>query len=319
MVDAARLPGMVAPLLERTVRLFAILPVLALAACGTASPTSTDTGGNDTVDTGDTQDTNDTADTTDTGKDTSDTSTDTADTSVDTSDTATDTSGTDPNDVDDDKDGYTENGGDCDDTKPRVNPDAPERCGDAIDNNCDGQVDEGCLTGDTGTAPLEWRLSVTNTGDTHFGLGAYDEHGSKGWLCETYTELSATGAGDCADCDWSFQVANVGGTTEGDYCDSLFVPGTGKPATFFDYDYTYFSTFSSAYYDGFGFAATYEYSGEMWEDVAFIHSATYDTWFAWIHNYPGDGTYEVTSDAYGFEGRRYAGNSSGYIYYYFPL
>jgi len=312
---------MVAPLLERTVRLFAyIVPVLALAACGTASPNSTDTGGNDTVDTGDTQDTSDTADTTDTGKDTSDTSTDTSDTSVDTSDTATDTSSTDPNDVDDDKDGYTENGGDCDDTKPRVNPDAPERCGDAIDNNCDGQVDEDCLSGDTGTAPVEWHLRVTTSGDTKWGLGAYDEHGSLAWLCESYAAFSATGTGDCADCDWSFDVAPAGGTTEGDYCDSMYVPGTGKAATFFDYEYSYFGVLATSY-DGFGFAATYysSYSYQNWEDVAFLHSATYDSWFGFVHNYPGDGTYEVTTDAYGFEGRRYAAGSSGYIYYYFPL
>jgi hypothetical protein len=41
-----------------------------------------------------------------------------------------------------DGDRYTPAGGDCDDTNPAINPGAIERC-DKIDNNCNGQVDEG--------------------------------------------------------------------------------------------------------------------------------------------------------------------------------
>lgn len=52
--------------------------------------------------------------------------------------------------TDADADGFAIEGGDCgpldcDDDSPAVNPDAAELCGDAIDNNCDGQVDEGCV------------------------------------------------------------------------------------------------------------------------------------------------------------------------------
>lgn len=35
-------------------------------------------------------------------------------------------------------------GNDCDDTNPDIHPDAAEVCGDGLDNNCDGAIDEGC-------------------------------------------------------------------------------------------------------------------------------------------------------------------------------
>ncbi len=40
--------------------------------------------------------------------------------------------------------GYAKLGGDCNDGDATVNPGATEICGDGIDNNCDGQIDEGC-------------------------------------------------------------------------------------------------------------------------------------------------------------------------------
>jgi hypothetical protein len=44
----------------------------------------------------------------------------------------------DPEDIDGDNDGFTENQGDCDDSDPTVNPSADEICGDGTDQNCDG-------------------------------------------------------------------------------------------------------------------------------------------------------------------------------------
>ena len=48
----------------------------------------------------------------------------------------------DPNSTDDDNDGYTEIQGDCDDNNSQVNPVATE-IEDGIDNDCDGEIDEG--------------------------------------------------------------------------------------------------------------------------------------------------------------------------------
>jgi hypothetical protein len=46
--------------------------------------------------------------------------------------------------VDTDGDSYPACGNDCDDSNPGVHPGAAEICGDGVDQNCDGRVDEDC-------------------------------------------------------------------------------------------------------------------------------------------------------------------------------
>ena len=53
------------------------------------------------------------------------------------------------------KQGYTLRAGDCNDTDPGINPSAVEVC-DRIDNNCDGQIDEGVHFGNVGQTCCAW-------------------------------------------------------------------------------------------------------------------------------------------------------------------
>ena len=72
--------------------------------------------------------------------------------------------------VDSDGDGYYAGVDDCDDTDPEIYPGATEACGDGLDNNCDGQTDEGCppsySVAVSGVSPVvECRFMY---GDRHF-------------------------------------------------------------------------------------------------------------------------------------------------------
>ncbi len=66
------------------------------------------------------------------------------DTAEDTGNGGIDTSIDDTSDTDGDQDddGFSPEEGDCDDTNPRVSPVREEEGGDALDNDCDGKVDE---------------------------------------------------------------------------------------------------------------------------------------------------------------------------------
>ena len=102
--------------------------------------------------------------------------------------------------VDDDGDGFTEAGGDCDDGDPSVHPGAADEC-DGVDNDCDG-VDNGCADDDDAVDDDDGQPDDDDTGqpdDDDTGQPADDDDsGNGGGIqqagCECSSDLSG-GAG----------------------------------------------------------------------------------------------------------------------------
>lgn len=85
--------------------------------------------------------------------------------------------GIDPNDVDDDGDGFTENGGDCDDIVATIYPGRLEVC-DGLDNNCVGGIDDGTACQDQLCVTVD--PSVTGNVDVYLFETQMDPLGSPG-------------------------------------------------------------------------------------------------------------------------------------------
>jgi hypothetical protein len=93
----------------------------------------------------------------------------------------------DPNDIDDDKDGYTENQGDCDDTDDTVYPGAEEVCGDGIDQDCDGaDLTCGDLDGDNDVDDDDFTVFMGALGKCKGQPGYLEEADFDGDGCVTF-------------------------------------------------------------------------------------------------------------------------------------
>ncbi|MFA6160560.1 MAG: putative metal-binding motif-containing protein [Patescibacteria group bacterium] len=108
--------------------------------------------------------------------------------------------------------GYVGNGNDCDDTRHDVNPSMNEICSNGLDDNCNGQIDEGCGTGGTGGTGGSGQICTP-----HQPYSCNEEcasgNGTK-WCWE-----SGTGYGEC-------QCQNV----TGEYCRDADGDTYGNPA-----------------------------------------------------------------------------------------
>lgn len=95
---------------------------------------------------------------------------------------------------------HVDNDEDCDDGEPFVHPDAEELCEDAVDNNCDGRVDEGCL----GTNCFEDGSVLADHRYSRFdGELAVDDAASKVGLYRDDFEIEATAGEELAFHLWS--------------------------------------------------------------------------------------------------------------------
>jgi hypothetical protein len=62
---------------------------------------------------------------------------------------------------------YVKKGGDCDDSNGSVYPGAKEDCTDRLDNNCDGEVNEGCVV-----PPSAFRVNGSNVSYINMIMGS---------------------------------------------------------------------------------------------------------------------------------------------------
>ena len=105
--------------------------------------------------------------------------------------------------------GYSANSLDCRDDLPAINPGALELCGDGLDNNCNGEIDE--------EDALECTLYYEDADHDDYGKTLEAK-----CLCEPEFDYDATQNGDCDDTDQNiFPGADEICNGEDDDCDKL--------------------------------------------------------------------------------------------------
>ncbi len=183
--------------------------------------------------------------------------------------------------TDDDGDGYTEDEGDCDDDNADVAPNQAESC-DGLDNDCDGQIDDGASDGET--------YYLDSDGDGYGDPATASEDCSGGGY--------VTNADDCDDTEYS---ANPDGTeinwngidedcdgsdVDTDACVAEAINATSEEMTealwvIEPYNGTYYETitgFSLAVAD-WQIANQYLYMSETSTSASQVDTLSYDTTF----------------------------------------
>jgi Putative metal-binding motif len=111
--------------------------------------------------------------------------------------------------TDEDGDGFDPNLGDCNDFVSDVNPNQDEICGDGVDNNCDGQIDEGPDADGDGFVSCDG-IPDCNDADPNINPAAQDiqdgiDNDCNGNIDDAFIDNDLDGAseaeGDCNDAD----------------------------------------------------------------------------------------------------------------------
>ena len=124
--------------------------------------------------------------------------------------------------TDDDRDGYSEAQGDCDDGNSRVSPDRREWC-NRVDDDCDGLVDPGC---DENTVSMFWEGYVESD-EGGFLAGQYSHSFydiDMDFLCAYTLELHGEGPTAeeaCPSCTWSYATTVRDPEWVGPGCDQI--------------------------------------------------------------------------------------------------
>ena len=125
-------------------------------------------------------------------------------------------------------DGYVVDSTDCDDSEASINPVAVEVCEDGVDNNCDGNIDEGCSTCVDADGDGYDNISCggNDCDDSNSGIypGATETCDGKDNDCDNYVDEDLTRATSCGvgACSGNIGIETcTAGSWGGDTCDPL--------------------------------------------------------------------------------------------------
>jgi hypothetical protein len=121
--------------------------------------------------------------------------------------------------VDKDNDKYCDQAStpDCNDNDPNIFPGAPEKCGDNVDNNCNGQKDEGCTA--PATSAVSVKVIYSNSGSRVLNVQVWSNKNQLG----VWWEKSESSSGTTLIADLA--------TVESTACGVRFNVSEGNPAS----------------------------------------------------------------------------------------
>ena len=249
--------------------------------------------------------------------------------------------------TDDDRDGFTEDDGDCNDRSTAVYPGAAETC-NGRDDNCDGAIDEGACN-DTGGGGSSGGSSSGGTGtDTGWGGGGSSSGGGYGsygvaqqffvgrlnvsgstyssgnlgmafygvpsgaMICDFRGDLTslgrATQASSCTGCTWSFDLSGVTSSRQQSGDCAAVGLSAGAFDTSFDYEW--------------GFANSWDFYGDgsiMVDETVVLNALDGRGWLPFAFNATYYGVNQLTVTRSRVDMLRPAFDSAGnyaYTYYY---